>query len=189
MPTPTKPYKVIAGEKKSHRTKKELAQRKQGEKDISSSEKLKERREIKSNKIAHKEFIRVQKLLQKIDKNDALYEPVINRYCMIQAECTELEERKQLIYGLIAEIKEQLERVKKEHKENLSQYIAEIGDISKNLAVLAGQLGACDKILQQKRKMLLDIERENIMTIAAALRAIPKTPEQKSNPLLEALKG
>jgi diphthamide biosynthesis methyltransferase len=36
--------------------------------------------------------------------------------------------------------------------------------------------------------MLLDIEKENIMTIAAALRSIPKNEEKSSNKLLEALK-
>jgi hypothetical protein len=44
-----------------------------------------------------------------------------------------------------------------------------------------------DKMVQTKRKMLLDIEKENIMTIAAALRSIPKKEEKSSNKLLEAL--
>jgi hypothetical protein len=36
--------------------------------------------------------------------------------------------------------------------------------------------------------MLLDIEKENIMTIAAALRSIPKKDDKSENPLLKALK-
>jgi hypothetical protein len=46
---------------------------------------------------------------------------------------------------------------------------------------------ALDKQIQTKRKMLLDIEKENIMTIAAALRSIPKKTDEKENPLLKAL--
>ena len=46
-----------------------------------------------------------------------------------------------------------------------------------------------DKQIQAKRKMLFDIEKENCMTVAATLRAIPKAPASKDNPLLEALKN
>ena len=36
--------------------------------------------------------------------------------------------------------------------------------------------------------MMLDIDKENVMTISAALRSIPKQPEKKENPLLSALR-
>ena len=54
---------------------------------------------------------------------------------------------------------------------------------------LAKQLISYDKQIQAKRKMLFDIEKENVMTIASALRSIPKTPEKKNNALKEALSG
>ena len=47
MPTPTKPANVIRLEKKSHRTKKELASRENAEKALLTGEKLKERKEVK----------------------------------------------------------------------------------------------------------------------------------------------
>jgi hypothetical protein len=47
----------------------------------------------------------------------------------------------------------------------------------------------CDRQVQAKRKMLLDIEKENIMTIAAALRSIPKKTDKPKSKLLEALQG
>ena len=50
-------------------------------------------------------------------------------------------------------------------------------------------LVSLDKQVQAKRKMLLDIEKENIMTIASALRSVPKKTEKKDNPLLAALNG
>ena len=73
MPTPAKPYTVLKNEKKSHRTKAELSARKQGEEELMTSETLKERKEVKDNKIAHKEFLRIEKLLKNIGKNDAIY--------------------------------------------------------------------------------------------------------------------
>ena len=94
MPTPTKPFKVLTTEKKSHRTKAELKIREEGEKSLSTEIELKERKEVKQNKEAHKEFKRIEKLLKNIGKNDAIYEVVINRYCLIQAECNKIKEKK-----------------------------------------------------------------------------------------------
>ena len=44
-----------------------------------------------------------------------------------------------------------------------------------------------DKQIQAKRKMMFDIERENIMTISAALRSIPKKVDVSENPLAKVL--
>ena len=59
------------------------------------------------------------------------------------------------------------------------------------MASLAGSMLAIDKQLQSKRKMLLDIEKENIMTITSALRSIPKKVDTESNKekLLRAING
>ena len=80
MPTPPKPFSVLKSEKKSHRTKKELKLREEGEAALATGVAIRERPEVKKNPIAHKEFLRVNKLLKNIGKNDAIYEPVINRY-------------------------------------------------------------------------------------------------------------
>lgn len=186
MPTPSKPYLVLQGEKKSHRTKAELNQRKQAEEALSSKIKIKKRKEVKENKVANKEFDRIMKLLDGIDKDDALYEPVINRYCMLQAECVEIEERRSAFFELIKGFEERVKELSREDKQAFMEGLVEI---SGNMNRLAGHMNACDKLLQQKRKMLLDIEKENIMTIASALRSVPKKAENKTNPLREALGG
>lgn len=186
MPTPAKPYTVIKNEKKSHRTKAEMSARKQGEESLMTSETLKERKEVKENKIAHKEFLRIEKLLKNIDKNDAIYEAVINRYCMLQAECKEIEELRSTYEALIQEIRAAIPEMSKEDK---NKYVIELAEISKSLARISAQIAACDKILGTKRKMLLDIEKENVMTIAAALRSIPKKTTTEKHPLLKALEG
>lgn len=177
MPTPTKPLAVLKAEKKSHRTKAELKAREEGEKASITGVALKERPEVKNNAIAHKEFQRINKLLKSIGKNDAIYEAIINRYCILQAECFDFENKEKL-YADIQELEEEYQQ------ENISPT-----EYFKLKTALQKQIVMMDKQLQSKRKMLLDIEKENIMTIAAALRSIPKTEEKKSNALIEILKN
>ncbi len=186
MPTPPKPYTVIKSEKKSHRTKAELSARKRGEENLKTSGTFKERAEVKRNPVAHNEFKRLKKILSEIDKNDAIYEAVINRYCILQAECVEIEERRESYQELLTEVRQAIKKLNESDKES---YIMELTEITRSMATISGQIGACDKILGSKRKMLLDIEKENIMTIASALRSIPKNAEKEKNPLLAALEG
>ena len=88
---PAKPFTVLTSEKKSHRTKRELLQRREGEAALLSGVKIKEAPEVRSNEEAHKEYRRVKKLLTAINKEDELYGAVINRYCLISAEIKGLE--------------------------------------------------------------------------------------------------
>ncbi len=179
MPTPTKPFKVLTTEKKSHRTKAELKLRQEGEEALSSKIEMKERKEVRTNKIAHKEFKRVKGLLQNIDKNDALYENVINRYAMLLAECSEFEEKRERFY-------KDMEKLDAEFIEDddftMKEYTQLLCNMQKNIL-------AIDKQIQAKRKMMLDIEKENVMTIASALRSIPKKEKEENSPLLKVLRG
>ena len=182
MPTPPKPFSVLTTEKKSHRTKKELKQRKQGEDALSTGVALRERQEVKGNPIAHKEFKRLNTLLGSIGKNDAIYETIINRYCLMCAECLDLETKREKIFETASKLETKLDELGADASfEELRQAINSISGIYSTMI-------SCDKQIQSKRKMLLDIEKENIMTIAAALRSIPKNEEKPSNPLLEALR-
>lgn len=179
MPTPPKPFTVLKSEKKSHRTKKELKLREKGEAALATGVALKERPEVKSNPVAHKEFMRIKKLLKSIEKNDAIYEPIINRYCILQAECKDFEGKRESFYNDLEELINDKETFIT--NDDLTTYYKMKSDIQKNIINL-------DKQVQAKRKMLLDIEKENIMTIAAALRSIPKKVEKDENPLLKALR-
>ena len=189
MPTPTKPFKVLTTEKKSHRTKAELKMREEGEKSLSTEIELKERKEVKQNKVAHKEFKRIEKLLKNINKNDAIYEAVINRYCLLQAECFDLEERREEFYKLIFDLKAEMTSVtdKMDYDKDIATYKLEY---SKAISKMMSSMLSIDKQIASKRKMLLDIEKENVMTIASALRSIPKKEDKESdNPLLKVLRG
>ena len=192
MPTPTKPFKVLTSEKKSHRTKAELKMREEGEKSLSTDIELKERKEVRQNKVAHKEFKRVQKILKNIDKNDAIYEAVINRYCLLQAECFDLKERREECYNLISKLREEEKELIAELKdrENIDELIDYKLEYAKSLAKMMSSISTIDKQIQAKRKMLLDIEKENVMTIASALRCVPKKEDKETdNPLLKVLRG
>ena len=62
-------------------------------------------------------------------------------------------------------------------------------EYAKAIAKIMSSILSIDKQIQSKRKMLLDIEKENVMTIASALRSIPKKQEKEDNPLLKVLRG
>lgn len=178
MPTPPKPVNVLKLEKKSHRTKKELVERERAELSLLTGTTLKETKEVRANELAHREFTRVRKLLRTIEKDDDLYGAIINRYCLLHAECIEFKEKREKVYEQMQGLEQSKDSF--EANDDLKTYYSMLITMQKNLLALDSQV-------QSKRKMLLDIEKENIMTIAASLRSIPKKSDKKKNPLLEAL--
>ena len=181
MSRPPKPYLVLQAEGKSNRTKAELKQRKEAEESLLTGVALKERQEVKDNPIAHKEFLRLNKLLKKIEKNDDIYGPVINRYCLLLAECVDFENKREKVYEQASKLEKMLDKQDLE----FDQYRDTIKEITK----IYNTTISLDKQIQSKRRMLFDIEKENIMTISAALRSIPKEVNKEENPLLKALNG
>lgn len=174
MARPSKSVAVLQGERRSHRTKEELQRRSEAEQELMTGKKLSERREVKENPVAHREFQRVNRLLTTIGKNDALYEPIINRYCMLQAECADFENKRELFCT-------NLEGLMDEEKiEPAARYRIQ--------AQMQKAILDVDKQIQTKRRMMFDIEKECAMTISAAARSIPKKPDAKENPLIAALR-
>lgn len=180
MPTPPKPVNVIKMEGKSHRTKRELKERERAEAQLLTGKILRETEEVRANPVAHKEFQRLKKLLKNIEKDDDLYGAVINRYCILQAECLDFENKRELMQSNMEKLEEQYDRYVAD--DSVMEYFRTVTQMQKNLISL-------DKQVQAKRKMLMDIEKENVMTIASSLRSVPKKTEKKNNPLLEALTG
>lgn len=182
MARPSKTYAVLTSEKKSHRTKEELKEREENEKAALSGIALKERAEVQSDKNAHKEFLRVKKILEKTKKLDDVYGSVINRYCLLASECMEFEQEKSDCLVRLKKIEGKYDEM-----EEPDSYV-HFSDYIKTLARLQATVVALDKQIQAKRKMLLDIEKENGMTIAAALRIIPKSSPEKEDPVMTVLK-
>lgn len=171
---PSKPFVVIQSEGKSHRTKAELEIREKSEKALLTGSSMKEWAQTKALPLAHKEFVRLRNLFKKIEKDDALYEGVINRYCLIRAETEEFERKQEKFYQAIERIREN-EELSDEEKIRLEV------EVQKSIVAL-------DRSIMAKRKMMLDIEKENIMTIASVLRSIPKKPpEGEEEDLMSAL--
>ncbi|SDM17601.1 P27 family phage terminase small subunit [Bacillus sp. OK048] len=88
----SKPVQLIKLEGKSHRTKKELEHREKAERSLYTGTSFKESSVVKSDPVAHKEFLRLKKLYKKIEYVDGLDEQVINRYCMLVSQENSLQE-------------------------------------------------------------------------------------------------
>ena len=179
MPNPAKPIAAILADGKSHRTKAEIEQRQKAEAALTTGETMKMRKEIKENDIAKREFKRVDKLLGLIGKNDALVEGSVNRYAELTAECVEFAEKREDISRGIRELEDFYDeecRTKEEKDRILSKV-----EYFQLLTKMETSLINLDKQIMAKRKMLLDLEKENLMTIASQLRSIPKTVDDSND--------
>ena len=174
---------------KGHRTKAEKEWRKNAENSLKTGQKLKEFPEVKKDDIAHKQFQRVKKLLTANDKNDDMYSAVINRYCLLYSECQEYERLKDAYSRAIIEISEDKELIVEDFAVNCTEReTISLAEYYKLKANFSKTIISLDSALMSKRKMMLDIEKENLMTVASGLRSIPKKPEdKKANPLIGAL--
>lgn len=174
MTRPTKPLSLVQG----HRTKAEKAVREKAEAQLLTGSSLKEWPEVKADPVAHKEFSRVKKLLKSIGKDDDLYGAAINTHCKLKAEEFQMLEARDKFLNTLDE----LEGKAMAEGMTWGQYM----DIKVRIQ---GQIVACDKAIMQKRKLMLDISKENIMTIQSALRSIPKKEQPKQeSPMAEYLR-
>lgn len=162
MPTPSKPITLIT----KHMSKEERKAREEAEKELVSGQRMSEWPEVRKNKVAHKHFKRLAPLYEAIGKDDALIEPVINRYCLLQAECLAFQDDDR-------RLRERLDQL------DAQQEVLEYTEYIRLVLELEKQIAANDTKLQAKRKMLLDIERETLMTLKAQMAAIPKKQEEK----------
>ena len=178
MGRPSKPVAVIEAEGKSHRTKAELECRKVAEDALLSHEPLFERAEVRRNELAHAESERVARLMDAIGKNDALYSSGLNTYCLLYAEIAQLEEEKGRIRAMIDKLSDKAEAVCEAE---------ELVQAMKVIEKMLGKVLSVGTTIDQKRRLMLAIDKENVMTVSAALRSIPKTREKEVNPSLAAL--
>ena len=178
MGRPSKPAELLKSEGKSHRTKQELAFRKQQEEATLTGKKLEEPRAVKDLKIAHATFLKTRRLLDAINKNDELYSAATCRYCTNTQKLADAEESIQVL-------KTELEEL----RESRSSYVENkaIPDYYRMLTKLEDTITRKEQLAAGIRKELTDFEKENCMTIASSLRSIAKQPEKKANPHLEAL--
>lgn len=167
---PSKPLALVKG----HRTKAEKAVREKAEKELLTGTSLKEWTEVKSNPISHKEFIRIKALLKTIGHDDDLYGAMINTQCKLKAEEEQMLDVKEQFISTLDRLDDEYDP-SDENSMKFSEYM-------KLKVSVQGQIVSCDKAIMQKRKLMLDISKENIMTIQSALRSVPKKeqPAQES---------
>lgn len=168
---PTKPLALVKG----HRTKAEKEVRQKAEKNLLTGISLKEWPEVKADPVAHKEFQRIKKVLKAIEKDDALHEGVINRYCVLHSECKSFEV-----------LKEQCNYELKELYAAQGRGDIDFMSYLDRKEQIHGRFLSLDKKIMDKRKMMLSIEKENIMTIQSALRSIPKKEQPKDKSAMAA---
>jgi len=169
---PSKPIHLVQG----HRTKSEISIRQKAESELLTGYTLKESPEVKNNPVAHKEFQRIKRLLKSIHKDDDLSGNIINTHCMLHAEVGEFEQMK-------TQLCEEIEELESNYKDSKIDFLVYSEQKSKQL----NNIFACDKKIMEKRKMILDISKENIMTIQSALRSVPKKPEKKEQSKMAAM--
>ena len=180
MPRAAKPVAVLKQERKGHRTKAELETREKAEAELLSGMPLEEREKVKNDTVAHAEFMRVFSILEKIGKADSLYTGTINRYCEIYSEIRKHQEDR----AKLETMRDGLSALVDSLKDKDDVDVKDLENVLKLWANYLRQLNSIDLMIQQKRKMLSDIEKENVMTVASALRSIPKNPTEKSDDIL-----
>jgi hypothetical protein len=178
MPTPPKPVSVLRMEGRSHRTKKELEAREKLEKAQLTGQRMREPEDVKKDEVAHATWKRVAKLLAAIGKADALYEQQIARYCRLASEAA-LSERQMM---RLAKMQDELDEARDSGETSGMEYVT-------SAAKIADLRQSEENMLMRRRKMMFDIERESLMSIAASLRAIPKAPvdEAEDDPMAQML--
>ena len=85
-------------------------------------------------------------------------------------DCVSREEYEHAL-NYIGQLQDEIKEMRAREEIEPLDYIKAKGDIHDRLM-------ACDRKIMDKRKMLLQIEKENLMTIASALRSIPKKQEK-----------
>lgn len=178
MARPTKSVEVIKLEKKSHRTKQELAFREAAEKSTLTGNQIIETADVKSDKEAHREFLRCRRLLRLIEKDDEIYGAAVRRYCLNKSRLKKTDDE-------IEELKVELAELKKsrsafEEKEKIDEYYRLITKMEDTITKK-------EQLSKSYRMEMNDFEKENCMTIRSALKTIPKQPETKTNSLKELL--
>ena len=165
-----------------------------------------ERASVKANPVADKEYRRIIKLMRAIGKDDALYAPEYNRYAELFAEeefykseisalQAELVSLRALTVNAAAaadKISAEIEtgNVCEELVSLLVQLLEKIDDLHNDRGKLFKQLSDLDLKVKQKREAMLALEKENCMTVSAALRTIPKEVQKpEEDALLAALRG
>ena len=178
MGRPPKAASVIKLEGKSHRTKKELAVREKAEKNLLTGKMMVETAEVRNDRVAHLEFLRLKPLLKALEKYDEIYGAGVRRYCLTKSKLDGADRE-------VTELKEELAQLRSSKEEFLDS--KDIAEYYRLITKMEDTITKREQVSKSLRAEMIDFEKEYCMTIKSALRAIPKKPETKANALKEAL--
>ena len=140
---------------------------------------------MKTDPIAHSDYLRLTKLLSTIQKNDALYGASINRYCELYSEVNAVKADAVTQRAVLSKIEIAFNNLPDEEATG-----DELMKFTKLMSGALAKIADLDKIIMQKRKMMSDIEKENGWTVLSAIRAIPKQAEKpEDDALMKILQG
>ena len=165
MARPSKPVELIRGGLR----KSEIEARKKTEASLITGYDLKEMPEVKNSPAAHKEFLRLKRLLASINKDDDLFGSVINIFCLLVAEISELEDMKKNLNKDLIEF----------DPVRASYDGVSITEQIKIKSSLRRMIFESDKQIMANRTLMLNIGKENLLTINSASRCVPKKPVEK----------
>ncbi len=166
---------ALKAEGKSHKTKKELAQREQAEKAALTGERIKETAEVKADKIAHTEFRRLKRILANIGRDDELYGAPTRRYCLNASKLHDADISVERLKGEVDQLVED-----RDNFDDLQEYY-------KLLTKLEDSVTRKEQLSKSIRQEMNDFEKENSMTIKSSIRTVPPKQTTKKSALLEAL--
>ena len=193
-----RPSKPVAGNRK-HLTNAEKEQREYYEQALLSGKKITERKRVREDAVAHGEFRRVVALMKAIGKNDALYAEQINRYAELHSEeefykdlaaelrgelseLSRLAKEVEVVLRQLADIRDSLDKIEAvELAASVTAVADAFSELLKRRGELLKQISDADLKIKQKREAKLAIERENCMSVSAALRTIPKDIHKDEN--------
>lgn len=160
MPTPSKSTELLLLEGKSHLTKAEIAYRQSVEKFLSTKDGMfYEQPQVKADKIAHEEFMRLRRLYAKMELAEALDQQIINRYCLEVSDTHQLHGQ-------------------------LGRLIADL-DMAKDPEArirLYDLINRTHVALCKNKDMLIKLEDRLLLNPVARLKAVPKTPPREEKP-------
>lgn len=178
MGRPSKSAAVIKIEKnKDRRTKREVAMRERAEKALLTGKMMTETAEVRNDRTAHLEFLRLKPLLKAIDKFDEIYGNPTRRYCLNRSKLVDINVKIEKMEAEIEEIRDNKAKFK-----SVDEYFRLITKMEEAITKQ-------EQLAKAIRAEMNDFEKQNCMTIRSALAAIPKKPETKTNLLKEALGG
>lgn len=178
MARPSKTASVIRIEGKSHRTKKELSAREQEEKKLLTGKSMIETADVRNDREAHLEFLRLKPLLKAIDKFDEIYGAPTRRYCINRSKLKEIE-------ADIDKTKSEIEDI----RNNKGDFTKNMPEYYRLITKMEDIVAKKESIAKSIRAEMNDFEKQNCMTIKSALSTVPKKPDTKTNSLKEALGG